>query len=79
MKLAASIADRETPVDGLVFAVALGNVGVDASSQSCLIANAAGQTGTRQNGEFHFGHIEPTAVLGRVVKFQPLGDGASLL
>ena len=36
------------------------------------------QTGTRQNGEFHLGHIEPTAVLGRVVKFQPLGV-ASLL
>ena len=78
MKLAASIANREAPVDGLVPGITLGNVGVDASSQSCLVGNATGKTGTRQNGEFHFSHVEPTAMLWGVVELQLSGDGAGL-
>ncbi len=79
MKLAASIANRETPVDGLVLGVALGDVGIDASLQSSFIGNAAGQAGACQNGEFHFSHVEPAAVFRGVVKFQLPGDGAGLL
>ena len=58
--------------------ITLGNVGVDASSQSCLVGNATGKTGTRQNGEFHFSHVEPTAMLWGVVELQLSGDGAGL-
>src|SRR3989338_1567534 len=79
MKLAASIANRETPVDGSVLGIALGDIGMEASSQSGFIGYAAGKTGARQNGELRFGHVEPTAVFRGVVKFQLPGDGASLL
>lgn len=79
MKLAASIANRESPVDGSVLGIALGDAGIDASSQSGFIGYAASQTGARQNREFHFGHVEPTAVFRGVVEFQLPGDGASLL
>lgn len=53
MKLAASIANRETSVDGLVLGVALGDLGIDASSRSGFIGNAAGKASARQNREFH--------------------------
>jgi hypothetical protein len=32
MKLSASITNRETPVDGLLLGVALGDIGIDAPS-----------------------------------------------
>src|ERR1035437_2233996 len=79
MKFGASISNRKSPVDRLAFAVPLGDVGIDASLQGCFIRNATGKACTRQNGEFHLSHIEPTAMLRRVVEFQLSGDGAGLL
>ena len=77
MEFAASITDRKSPVDRLPLGIALGNIGIDASSQGGVIANAASKAGARQDGEFHFGHIEPATVFGGVVEFQLSGDGSS--
>ena len=79
MKFLAGIADGEAPVDRLEFGISFAHVGVDSFAQGIFIGNTSCKTGSGEDGEFHLGHIEPTAVLGRVVKFQPLGDGASLL
>ena len=39
---------------------------------------AAIQTLRREHAEFGFGHVEPTAVLGRVVPFETLDEPARL-
>ena len=40
---------------------------VDFVGEDLLIGDAAIQTLRREHAEFGFGHVEPTAVLGRVV------------
>src|SRR5258708_7888267 len=44
--------------------------------EGLLVWNAATETLARRNAEFGFGHVEPTAVFGRVVPFEPLGEAA---
>ncbi len=78
MKLAASITNGEAPVDGPVLGVSLGDIGIDASSQDGFVANATGEAGARLDGGFHFGHIEPTAMLGCVVESQLSSYGVGL-
>ena len=40
---------------------------IDFVSEDLLVGDAAIQTLRREHAEFGFGHVEPTAVLGRVV------------
>ena len=40
---------------------------VDFAGEDFLVGDAAVQTLGSENAEFGFGHVEPTAVLGRVV------------
>ena len=40
---------------------------VDFVGEDLLVGDAAIQTLRREHAEFGFGHVEPTAVLGRVV------------
>ena len=51
---------------------------IDFVSEDLLVGDAAIQTLRREHAEFGFGHIEPTAVLGRVVPFETLGEPARL-
>jgi hypothetical protein len=50
--------------------IAFGLPGVDLQLQGFDIRDPATQTLRGKNGELTFGHIEPTAVLGCVVKLQ---------
>ena len=58
--------------------IALGLPGGDFLVQELGIGDPAIQTLCRKNREFAFGHIEPTAMFGRVVKLQLARDPASL-
>ena len=51
---------------------------VDFVGEDLLVGDAAIQTLRREHAEFGFGHVEPTAVLGRVVLFETLDDPACL-
>ena len=44
--------------------------------QSRFVGNASAQAWARQNGEFGFGHVEPTSMFGRVMPFEPIGEAA---
>ena len=47
---------------------------IDFVSEDLLVGDAAIQTLRREHAEFGFGHIEPTAVLGRVVPLCAAGN-----
>jgi len=51
---------------------------VDIVGEDLLVGDAAIQTLRREHAEFGFGHIEPAAVLGRVVPFEALDEPACL-
>jgi hypothetical protein len=51
----------------------------DLLGQAFLVGNAAGEALAGQHAEFAFSHVQPTAVLGRVVPFEPLDEAAGLL
>ena len=50
----------------------------DFVGEDLLVGDAAIQTLRREHAEFGFGHVEPTAVLGRVVPFEALDEPARL-
>jgi len=52
--------------------------GSDFGGKDLLIGNAPVKTLIGQNGKFGFGHIEPTAVLGRVMPFETLDQAPGL-
>ena len=45
---------------------------VDFAGEDFLVGDAAVQTLGRENAELGFGHVEPAAVLGRVMPFEAL-------
>jgi hypothetical protein len=55
------------PVGLCVVVVAVALPCVDFVGEDLLVGDAAIQTLRREHAEFGFGHVEPTAVLGRVV------------
>jgi hypothetical protein len=50
----------------------------DFVDEDLLVGDAAIQTLRRENAEFGLGHVEPAAVLGRVVPFEALDEPAGL-
>ena len=44
-----------------------------------VVGNAAGEALAGQHAEFAFSHVQPTAVLGRVVPLEPLDEAAGLI
>jgi glc operon protein GlcG len=50
----------------------------DFVGEDLLVGDAAIQTLRRENAAFGFGHVEPAAVLGRVVPFEALDEPAGL-
>src|SRR5216684_7645890 len=50
----------------------------DFAAQGLFVGDAAIQTLGLENTEFGFGHVEPAAVLGRVMPFEPFGEAARL-
>ena len=51
---------------------------VDFVGEDLLVGDAAIQTLRREHAKFGFGHVEPTAVLGRVVPLEALDEPACL-
>ena len=49
-------------------------IGVDGSLQGSLVGITPLETGPGQHAELDLRHVQPTGVLGRVVKFQPPDD-----
>ena len=51
---------------------------VDFAGEDFLVGDAPVQTLGRENAELGFGHVEPAAVLGRVMPFEALDEPAGL-
>ena len=75
----AGVIGRELPVGfgvmGIAVSLPCGNV-VD---EDLLVGDAAVEALRRENGEFRFRHIEPTAVLWRGMPFEPLDEPSCLV
>src|ERR1700690_842336 len=70
----AGVIGCELPVGlGVVF-VSIGLPGSDFVLELLSVGNASIETLRRENGEFGFRHIEPTAVLWRVMPFELLDE-----
>ena len=66
------------PVCFGVVAVAVVLPCVHLVGQDFLVGDAAIQTLRREHAEFGFSHVEPAAVLGRVMPFEALDEAARL-
>jgi len=72
----AGVGGFELPVGLGVVLVAVVLPCVDFVGEDLLVGDAAIQTLRREHAEFGFGHVEPTAVLGRVVPFEALDQSS---
>ena len=72
MELVTSVIGSEAPRDGAVLSIALGLQGGDALAQVLHACHPTRQTATGKNTDLDLGHIEPTAMFGRVVELHPL-------
>src|SRR5271169_172905 len=78
LQLDAGVGGCELPVGFGVVLVAMVLPCGDFVGEDLLVGDAAIQTLRREHAEFGFGHVEPTAVLGRVVPFEALDEPARL-
>ena len=78
MELGSGILGGEPPVDGGSGGVALRDQSIDFPSEGHFAGEPLLQAGAGQDTELDFGHVQPTAVLGRVVKLQPPGNPPGL-
>ena len=78
LQLHACVGGGELPIGFDVFLVATVLPGGDCLSQGLLIGDTTIETLARQHAEFGLGHVEPTAVFGRIVPFEPLDEFAGL-
>src|SRR5260370_3526877 len=67
-KLGTRILTSNLPRDGAVRTIALHLKGIDAPSQGAQTIHPTRQATALKNADLDFGHIQPTAVFGRVVK-----------
>src|ERR1700752_2475207 len=70
----AGVFGRELPIGFGVMGIAVSLPWGDLTDEEFLVGDAASKTLRRQNGEFGFRHIEPTAVLWRIMPFEPLDE-----
>ena len=78
MQFLTSIMESKLPGDGSALGIALQLKRVDALAQRPQAVHASRQARALENADLDFGHVQPTAMLGRVVKFQPPQDPPSL-
>ena len=76
LKLGSGVFGCELPVGLWVVLVSTTLPSRDFFFESRLVGNASAQALARQNGEFGFGHVEPTSMFGRVMPFKPVGEAA---
>lgn len=72
MHFGASFVDGEMPVGGSVLGISALLPGRDRAPQALAVGDAAVEALAIKHRELQFRHIEPTAVLGCVVEFEPL-------
>jgi hypothetical protein len=70
----AGVLGRELPVGFGVMGIAIRLPSGNLVDEDLLVRDAAVETLRRENGEFGLRHIEPTAVLWRVMPFEPLDE-----
>src|SRR5437879_899844 len=77
-KFGTCIATSKLPGDGTARAIALHLQSIDASAQVSHTVGAARKTATLKNADLNFGHIQPTAVFGSVMKLSPPQNASRL-
>ena len=74
MQYGSGVLGVELPVDGGPGGVAFRNQGLDFPPQCRLVGESLPEAGAGQYAELDLRQVQPTAVLGRVVKLQPFGN-----
>src|SRR5512134_3621944 len=69
----------EAPLRRGVLGIALRLPSCDLAGERLLVGDAPVQALAVEHRELQFGHIEPTAVLGRVLKLEPLDQAPCFL
>ena len=78
LQLHAGVSGGELPIGFDMFLVAGILPGGDFLGQGLLVGDTSIETLARQHAEFGLGHVQPTAVFGCVVPFEPLDEAARL-
>jgi hypothetical protein len=78
LQLHAGVGGGELPIGFDVLLVAAVLPGGDFLGQGRLVRDTTIETLTRQHAEFGLGHVQPGAVSGRIVLFEPLDEAARL-
>ena len=78
LKLDAGIGGCKAPVSFDIVGVAVKEPGRNLALETAPVRDTPIETLIGQDSKLGLGHVEPAAVLGRVVPFEPLDDAASL-
>ena len=78
MEFVSGVLDAKAPVDATLSFVPLQSQGLDLSAEGCLVGETLPETDAGEDAELDLRHIQPAAMLGRVVKLQPFGDAPGL-
>src|SRR5262249_5798118 len=78
LQLDAGVGGRKVPVSSDVMRVAIAQPGGDLALEAAAVGDAPIETLAEQDRELGLGHIEPTAVLGRVVPLEAFDEAARL-
>src|SRR5438876_9969545 len=79
MHLSPSISAGKAPMDTRLLRIALSRQGHNVLPQMIEALDAFGQTASFKNADLDLGHIEPTAMFGRVMHLQSLPDALRFL
>ena len=78
MELVTSVVGGEAPRDGAALSIALGLQGGNALAQVLHTCHATRQTASRKDTDLDLGHVQPTAMFGRVMELHALQDAPGL-
>ena len=78
MEFLAGVLGSKPPVDGGLGGIALPLQGLDFPAESGLVGDTLTEAGASQNAKLDLRHVQPTTVLGCVVKLQPFHDAPGL-
>src|SRR5437763_2822143 len=74
MQLVTSIAGSKAPGDGAALSIAFSRQSSDTLAQHLHTFHATRKTDTRKNADLDLGHVQPTAVFGRIMELDALQD-----
>ena len=70
----ARIGDRKSPINGRLLRVALVFPGRDFTLERCFVGDAAIEALLLEDAQFDLGHVQPTPMLGGIMKLELPGD-----